>query len=200
MNIKDFVYKLTKWVVTDFPGKIQVFKYPFFFVVGPTSYKLRGDDQRKILDQLQPADILLRRFNAYLTSKFIPGYWTHAGIYVGNNKVVHATTHDGVVQEDILQFLRADELIILRIKNLTGIDRDAMLKKANESVGRKYDFGFDFNNSKKLSCSELIYYCTYSIFPEIKFKRTNTLLYKDVITPDSLTEIGFEVVDTVHPS
>ena len=44
------------------------------------------------MEIIQPGDVLLRGFNKYLDGKFIPdekGY-SHAGLYAGNNEVIHA--------------------------------------------------------------------------------------------------------------
>jgi len=128
-------------------GDIKVFKWPLFMVYDPGSYKVKGYQARQVLDIIQPGDILLRGYDNYLDGFFIPGKFSHAGLYVGevtdkdfrkvskyNNElfhtgkqmVVHAMA-EGVFIEDILDFCRTDRMIILRfpkmLKALKKIDR-----------------------------------------------------------------------------
>ena len=80
---------------------------------GDSSYKVKGPDMRQVLDRVLPGDILLRRYSHYLGSVLIKGHFSHAGIYVGNNKVVHMLG-SGITEEDILTFLRCDDICIMR--------------------------------------------------------------------------------------
>jgi len=116
-------------------GDIKVFKWPFFLVYDPGSYKVKGGDAREVLDAVQPGDILLRGYDNYLDGYFIPGYFSHVGLYVGKvtekdaalvtnpagkelfksgeQMVVHAMA-EGVFVQDVLDFCRADRMLILR--------------------------------------------------------------------------------------
>ena len=44
---------------------------------------ISGDQIRELQPQLEPGDILLQRREWYLTNAGIPGFWTHAALYVG---------------------------------------------------------------------------------------------------------------------
>lgn len=116
-------------------GDIKVFKWPMFLIYDPGSYLVKGHDMREVLDMVQPGDILLRGYNNYLDGYFIPGYFSHVGFYVGQVKVedvekvsipkgkhlfcsgeqmvVHAMA-EGVFVQDILDFCRADRMLIVR--------------------------------------------------------------------------------------
>jgi hypothetical protein len=115
-------------------GDIKVYRHPLFLVYDPGGYQLRGGDLRALLDLLQPGDILVRGFTAYLDGKLIPGYFSHAAIYLGHvghgdrelvpegargrfrtgeQMVIHAIA-EGVLMEDILDFGRCDRLAVLR--------------------------------------------------------------------------------------
>lgn len=123
-------------------GDIKVFKWPLFIVYDPASYKVKGKDTRQVLDLVQPGDILLRGYDNYLDGFFIPGYFSHVGLYVGEVKpehgagitvpggkrlfatgpqmVVHAMA-EGVFVQDILDFCRTDRMLILRFpQNLSA--------------------------------------------------------------------------------
>ena len=92
------------------------------------------------MEQLQPGDILLRGYDKYLSGVFIPGYFSHAGMYLGEvseadsafcapefvagdatgffrpgkKMVVHALAK-GVFMEDIIDFCRCDRLMVVRL-------------------------------------------------------------------------------------
>lgn len=117
-------------------GDIKVFRFPFWMVYDPGSYKVRGAEMRTIGDLLQPGDILLRKYDGYLDGRFIPGFFSHVGLYLGevapseepkvddprvkrsfasgSHMVVHSMA-EGVFMEDVLNFLRCDYIGILRL-------------------------------------------------------------------------------------
>jgi hypothetical protein len=133
--------------------------HPFWFTINATGYKLKGEHYRKIINLIQPGDVLIRRFEGYVDKFLIPGYWNHAGIYIGDDndkpeQVVHAVS-EGVIQEDLLNFMRTDHMLILRPPGETT----EAIAKAKTIVGRPYDFGFDFTNAHRFSCTELVAYC-----------------------------------------
>jgi hypothetical protein len=115
-------------------GDLKVYKHPLFLVYDPGGYQVRGGDLRSLLDHLQPGDVLVRGFTAYLDGKLIPGYFSHAALYLGRvgpedrplvpegargrfqtgeQMVIHAIA-EGVLMEDILDFGRCDRLVVLR--------------------------------------------------------------------------------------
>lgn len=115
-------------------GDIKVFKHPLFLVYDPGGYGVRGGDLRALLTLLEPGDILVRGFTAYLDGKLIPGTFSHAALYLGPvgpedralvpeaavnrfvtgaQVVIHAIAA-GVLMEDILDFGRCDRLVVLR--------------------------------------------------------------------------------------
>jgi hypothetical protein len=116
-------------------GDIKVYKRPLFLVYDPGSYLVRGEDVRKVIKDIQPGDILVRKFKNYLDGFFIPGYFSHVGLYLGpvsktdvnlvirergkeqfqsgDQMVIHALA-EGVLMEDLLNFCRTDYLAVLR--------------------------------------------------------------------------------------
>jgi hypothetical protein len=115
-------------------GDIKVFKHPLFLVYDPGGYRVRGRDLRCLVDLLQPGDVLVRGFSAYLDGKLIPGHFSHAALYLGKTVpadlelvppaargrfvageqvVIHAVA-EGVLMEDILDFGRCDRIAVLR--------------------------------------------------------------------------------------
>ena len=131
--------------------------YPAGIVLyGQTGYKIKGDDTRKILNVIEPGDVLLTRYDHYLTYIVNAlGFYGHAGIYVGDDKVIHMMG-DGIKNEDILTFCRKDHMMILRPKYpdaaFVAIENAMKLWESNT----QYDYDFsEFN--KTLYCSELVY-------------------------------------------
>ena len=159
------LYRLERKLFT-FLGDIKVFgwTHPMWFEINAHGYRLKGAVYRKIRNLIKPGDIVLRRYEGYLSSYMIPGFWNHAGLYVGDDgedkeQVVHAVS-EGVIQEDILNFMRTDHMLVLRLaKDKKGRGAASAIAKAKLIVGSPYDFGFDFKNTNRFSCTELVAYC-----------------------------------------
>ena len=161
-----------------FVGNIRVY-WGGFVLWGGSSYKVKGHDMRKILDCLQPGDVLLRTYNHYLGSIFVPGYWSHAALYVGDDSVIHMLGH-GVCKEDILTFMRCDGIAVLRCSRKPELVIPAIAKaKAYLEAGTDYDYGF-IRGDTSLYCSEMIYHC-YDKDKEIKFGKY--ILPDDLLCP-----------------
>lgn len=156
---------LPKFII-KFTGDLYINKLPLWLVYKPKHHKVKGYEIRKIIDIIQPGDILLRRVDGYLSTMFIPGYWSHAGLYVDSGDVIHAIGI-GVIKEDILDFCRCDAITILRIKNSSKeMINNAIkfaIKEEIDKIG--YDYQFRDNNGK-VYCTELVNLCYNDIFRE----------------------------------
>lgn len=126
-------------------GAIQFSSRPMFVQFRPAGYRVRGAECRDLMQVVRPGDLLLRFYDHYLDNMLIPGHYTHIGVYVGaispedqsragrrigNGKqrqrrlskrfktgpqmVVHSMSQ-GVFAEDLLDFARCDELVVLRL-------------------------------------------------------------------------------------
>jgi hypothetical protein len=136
--------KLRDRLLTIF-GDLKVFRYPMFVVYDPGSYRVKGRDCREVIDLVQPGDVLVRGYDAYLDGKLIPGLFSHAGLYLGETTeadrehapeahrrgialgkqtVIHAIA-EGVRTEDVLDFCRCDRLAILRFPAVLRADPGA---------------------------------------------------------------------------
>jgi uncharacterized protein YycO len=174
-------YKIKSFIIKWF-GNIQIFPYPFFIMFGHTSYRMRGDDVQEVLNTIQPGDILLRRYNHYISGLMIPGHFTHAAIYMGDDKVVHMLG-EGINKESILSFCRCDEIAIIHCLS-EQITKIAIKKAAafyKDEI--KYDFDFNFSEEKEFSCTELI----NDIFdnPKMCKIKENYILPDDFLTLDN---------------
>lgn len=118
-------------------GDLKIFRYPFWLVYDPSSYRVRGPEMRAILDRIRPGDVVLRRYDGYLDGRIIPGTFSHAALYVGEvgetdlvlvpgkgrdpkyfaagpQQITHSTA-EGVHLEDILTFFQNDGMVVLRL-------------------------------------------------------------------------------------
>lgn len=162
--------KIVAWV-----ADIRLYRWPMFFIfAGESHYQIKGDDQRKILENLEPGDILLRRYDHYLGSIAIKGYWSHAALYVDKDRVIHMLGK-GITNEDILSFMRCDNIMILRLKEKYKHIIPGAIDKAYKFQinGVDYDYSFDYTSPKRFYCTEFVDNCIgYKVkerFPNEKF-------------------------------
>lgn len=94
-------------------GNTKVYKYPFWFVYDPEDPGVDGDHLLRIMKVIKPGDVIMRGWRHYLNGFFIPGEYSHGGVYVGNGEVVHAVAK-GVVRCNLLDFAMADRVCIVR--------------------------------------------------------------------------------------
>jgi hypothetical protein len=184
--------KLKAWFVQAIVrvfGNIQIFWQPMFLILwGETHYNLKGPEMRQVMNKLEVGDILLRKHDRYISSWFIPGFYKHAAIFVGKNKIIHATTHD-IFEEDILTFLRCDSVAILRIKNLTEEEKNKAIDLARDMIGKGYDFDFGKSKDGKYYCTSLVRWCYPNRFKSLKDEET--------IKPQ---DFFYQGLDVIHDS
>jgi len=181
-------YKIKEKTLSWF-GNILIYPYPMFIMFNKTSYHMNGEDVRDVLNAIQPGDILLRRYDHYVSGLMIPGYYTHSAIYMGSNNIVHMLGK-GVDKQDILTFCRCDSVTVIHC-NDEQISKIA-IKKARKIFKKKtkYDFDFDFLDKNKFSCTEFISYVYNN--PSLKRKNDNYIIPDDFLTLDkSLFKITY---------
>jgi uncharacterized protein YycO len=133
---------------------------------------------------LQPGDVLLTRNDHRLTAAILPGFWTHAALFLGARsdlEVLGLRTHPHVVRHwhevpencgplglvvealfpcvqlnPLEKCLCVDHLVVLR-STLSPDDIASAIGEALGHLGKPYDFEFDFNNTSRIVCTELVY-------------------------------------------
>jgi hypothetical protein len=205
-------------------GNIKIFPYPMFVLYDPGSYLIKGDEMRELMSKIQAGDIVIRGFNNYIDGYFIPGFFSHAGQYLGKVSkedlqkvdpdvkqnlivegeqiVIHSMSR-GVFMEDVLNFCRCDYMVVLRRnpnvetpeqQNYSFTD---VLTKAATYLGRPYDFDFNFSDYHNLSCTELVYACNEKVMPayNVSVKKRRVMCFtKPMIIPDDFVNEKFTLV------
>jgi uncharacterized protein YycO len=164
--------------------------HPLWFTINSTSFRLKGKHYRKLESVIRPGDILIRRFEGYVDKWFIPGFWNHAGIYVGHvdgkgHQVIHAIS-DGVVVDDLIDFMRTDHMIVLRAPSDSVFEA---ITRAKEAIGSEYDFAFDFEETARFSCTELISHCYDGMINGKKRFGRTTVVADDIVETESLSVV-----------
>ena len=118
-HMKKFLYSIWSKFLTYF-GKIKLLTFNCLPVLAydPDPPYVTGYDIMQLMDMIEPGDVLLRGYNKYLDGKFIPderGY-SHAGLYVGSNVVVHSAA-PSVQTIHLIDFCQADRIMVLRPKD-----------------------------------------------------------------------------------
>lgn len=139
----------------------------------------------QIQDCICPGDVLLTRKDFALTNYFLPGYWPHAALYIGDaaalkqcgladhpqlrsrwewlqslddqqpGRVLEALK-DGVQIRTLDSPLSSDSVVVLR-PQLAEESVNAALARGVVHEGKPYDFDFDFTRSDRLVCTEVVY-------------------------------------------
>lgn len=189
LNFKSLYYS-AKSKFLDVFGDIKVFSHPLWIVYDPSDYDVSGQDLLDIYSLIKPGDVLQRGYNHYLDGWFIPdkhGY-SHSGIYVGNNEVVHAVS-PAVQKTHLFEFLACDRVRILRPK----AGAKAAVKKALECLkkGIPYDFSFS-KGASSIYCHELVPVC----YPKARIKRMAASIFCGLIKKKTPVYLAQSILDS----
>ncbi|MHA1231968.1 MAG: YiiX/YebB-like N1pC/P60 family cysteine hydrolase [Candidatus Helarchaeota archaeon] len=163
-------------------ANIRISPKPMFIEYNPKHHLVNGEEISTILDIIKEGDILLAKWNGYLSGYFIPGFWSHAAIYVGNRRVVESVGK-GVQNIHLFSFLRTDNVCILRVKDeYSNLTKKACLA-AEYAANQKLEYDYEFlDSNKKFYCSELVNYCYHNLFKD-DYKK---VLGINSISPDGI--------------
>ena len=126
---------------------------------------------------LEPGDVIVTRHDLALTNLFLPGFWPHVSLYIGtveererlgvkadeekaarwkDDICVLEARKDGVLFRPLSDTLAVDNFVVLRPElSPEGIRRG--IERAIQHEGKMYNFDFDFFNSDRLVCTEVVY-------------------------------------------
>jgi uncharacterized protein YycO len=178
-------YEMKSKIVSFF-ADIRIYWFGFI-LFGDSHYKIKGPHMREILEALEPGDVLLRRYDNYLGTFFIKGHFSHAAIYMGDDKIIHMLG-EGIVEEDILTFMRCDDIVILRCQDSATTQAAMRNAETALTMGPEYDFDFDSKRSDKMYCTEFVDNCFG--YP-VRSKKG----LKHIILPDDFLELeAFSII------
>ena len=162
---------------------IAEMKQPF---IKPHGANKRVTDEaiRSIKPHLQAGDIFITRHDDAMSNLFLPGFWPHAALYIGEQEErdslsVHLpkadgrdlspfhfleSKKDGVLFRSIHETLAVDAFMVIRPNISKELIAKALLQ-AFSHEGKLYDFMFDFSQSQRLACTGLIYRAYHNIGP-----------------------------------
>lgn len=169
--VTGLLYNIKHFLLGIF-GKIKVSKYPPWIIYAPKGYAIYSKHIRRAMQDAQVGDVFVRYYRCYADGWFIPGRFSHSGIYVGDGIIIHALGN-GVQKTDVIDFMRCDGFAILRPKCDQSMKEKAV-KIATGYIGFTYDFDFDIcedyknqaevqKRTKSVYCHEL----TRSCFPDL---------------------------------
>jgi hypothetical protein len=104
---------------------------------------------------MRAGDVFVTRKECAVTNYFLPGYWPHAALFIGQGQVIESLK-DGVRQRTLESPLGNDAVAVIRPQLEPGIIEQA-IARAKTHVGKPYDFDFDFTRSDRLVCTEVVY-------------------------------------------
>jgi hypothetical protein len=113
---------------------------------------------RQIEALLNPGDVIITRHDDAMSNLFLPGYWPHAALYLGQpeQRDVLEARKDGVLVRKLADTLAVDATVVLR-PDLTAGQIARALAQAITHEGKLYDFDFDFFRADRLVCTEVVY-------------------------------------------
>ncbi len=171
-----------------------------------------ADIAKKMKAILKPGDLLLESTPFRATSLFIPGFYGHVAMWVGNEAELvdlqiwndpliapyqskirrgHAileALRPGVELNPVEHFLDIDDLLILRPnQKITTDEIRSAIKSGMSHVGQGYDFNFDVNTNDKIVCSEL----AFKTYTGVRF-RLDKSMGRWTIKPDAVAAQGLK--------
>lgn len=136
------------------------------------------------MDIIEPGCLILRGYDYYLDGKFVPSTrsYSHLGIYVGDNTVIHAVSK-GVSEVNLIDFCECDRICVIKPRAYRKNAIKRAYKYMEDSTG--YDFFFDGDNTEQY-CFELGANCYPRLdIEKVEKKTLFGLIKKNVYLADS---------------
>lgn len=140
--------------------------------------RVSSETVAKIGELLEPGDVFVTRHDDAMTNLFLPGFWPHAALHIGDRlqreKLGIDSTQmletdvqgrsirmlesqkDGVRFRALEETLEVDAFVVIR-PTISAAALKASLERAMSHEGKLYDFNFDFTQADRMVCTEVIY-------------------------------------------
>lgn len=118
---------------------------------------MTGEDYFEVKKLIAPGDVLLCRSGGEFTNHFIPGFWTHAAIYAGQDIIVEAVSPH-VREKYLIDFLISKDFVaVLRPVFADEAQRLLAIEYARKQAQDKVAYDYDFEpNESAFYCAELV--------------------------------------------
>ncbi len=143
--------------------------------------RIHSSLQYEILELAKPGDVFVTRHDDAVSNWFLPGFWPHAALFLGNTASISSelgvlpstkmtdaqfleAKKDGVKVRAYSETLSVDALVVLR-PPLQDTDLQRGLQRALTHRDKSYDFLFDFRTADRLVCTEVVYRGYHGIAP-----------------------------------
>lgn len=171
--------------------------------VPTTTKSIKPENVEKILDSIEPGDVILETNNAYpnwqrMEFLTMRSCFTHAALFEGFDEkgepqMLEATTGDpsgaGVLRSNLKEYFEGPiQLAIVRPDYKSEEDKKAALDYARGQLGKPYDGKFNFANDDAFACTELVAKSLASM-PNPIHVETTRVLGRDAVAPDSFMRL-----------
>lgn len=207
-------------LITHFPKRYALYKKVFaniiYFISGivihPRKNLLSHKDLLQARVKLRKGDVVIAGNLRELSHLFITGPVTHALLYIGHRKFIHAIA-DGVDYTTLHHlFTEYDTMVIMRLPKGTPHRKRKIklaIQHAEAQIGKPYDFDFTGDKSK-FFCTELVNYAYSKAGHDTglksmgRFRTFEEKIEKRIITatkalhPEKFIEGNFDLIFVSH--
>ena len=154
---------------------IAEMKQPFVKPMGEGK-RVTDEVMATVKPMLRAGDVFITRHDDALSNLFLPGFWPHAALYIGDEeergrmelqlggsdgrclKGFHflEAKKDGVLFRPMAETLQVDAFMVIRPQLSPDALKEALLR-AFSHEGKLYDFSFDFRKADRMACTEVVY-------------------------------------------
>jgi hypothetical protein len=175
-------YKKVMFQLLKLSGQVvSEMRQPFVKSAGEGK-RVHADVLTELKPMLRAGDVLITRHDDAMSNLFLPGYWPHAALYIGDAEERRAlglsiseprlelepkdeavagyhfleAKKDGVLLRSIEETLHVDAFMVLRPQ----LAREHLIEALSRGLtheGKLYDFMFDFRVADRMACTEVIY-------------------------------------------
>ena len=149
--------------------------------------KITGKFYHKVLSSIKPGDIIVTRSRFNIPNLYVPGYYTHAALYMGivdGAPTIIEAAVEGVRLLELSEFLFCkDYAKVLRVNGVEDYEIDKLLMSVSLQIGKPYDWGIN-SNVEAFYCSELIQWGYEQIREDASVFDLRVRMGAYTITPD----------------
>jgi hypothetical protein len=161
---KKAIHTKTGYFISKVVDKFHLAQYKTVYflsmIFGRVAGQFHGHIDKKtnsmfLKSHLQEFDIVFLKSISHLTERFIPGYFGHVGVCMGNDLMIEAP-RSGVRICSAESFAEGEIFLIVRPTGLSETEKQKIRNLLKNQVGKKYDYNFDSQSPDKVVCTELV--------------------------------------------